>query len=388
APAAAGAWTGTWAAGAVGAEPDAPHGLPGRSIRNVVHTSIGGTAARVTFSNLYGTAPLLIGHASVAVADAGGPAAVPGTMRRLTFGGERSLSRRVPVGREVVSDPVTLQVPAGTDLLLTLYTPAVGGAVTYHSHTRQTSYLARGDRTEDASGTAYATPTPYWRYVTAVDVRNRRSSGTVVAFGDSITDGVGSSPGSNHRWPDFLAARVRDSAYGHYGVVDEGIGGNQVLRDASATRSGRAAITRFGEDALGRPDVRAVFVDLGVNDILHGHERTGARIVTGLRQLTRQAHAHGIRVIGSTLTPFGSHAGYNAVKERARDQVNAAIRKGGVFDSVVDFDRLLRDPNAPGRLRPRYDSGDGLHPSDAGYRAMASAVNLRALLGSHAPAAT
>ncbi|MGQ4515676.1 GDSL-type esterase/lipase family protein [Streptomyces sp. DW26H14] len=386
-PAASGGWAGTWAAGAVGSEPDAPHGLPGRSIRNVVHTSIGGTAARVTFSNLYGTAPLYIAHASVAVAG-GGPSAVAGTMRRLTFGDARSVSAVVPAGRQTVSDPVALSVPAGSDLLLTLYTPNPGGAVTYHSHAQQTSYLARGDRTEDASGVGYGTRTPYWRYVTAVDVENRQAAGTVVAFGDSITDGIGSSMDGNRRWPNVLADRARDSAYGRYGVVDEGIGGNQVLRDASSTRNGRSGIARFGEDALSRPGVRAVFVDLGVNDILHGHERSGAPIVAGLKDLVRQAHAHGVRVVGSTLTPFGAHAGYNATKERVRDEVNAAIRAGGVFDAVVDFDRVLRDPYAPDRLSPTYDSGDGLHPSDAGYRAMGTAVDLRTLLGAHTPAAT
>jgi lysophospholipase L1-like esterase len=364
------------------------HGLPGRSIRNVVHTSIGGTAARVTLSNLYGTAPLYVRHASIAVAADGGPTAVPGTMRRLTFGDSRSASAIVPVGRQAVSDPVALSVPADTDLLLTLYTPAPGGAVTYHSHAQQTSYLARGDRTEDTTGEAYSVRTPYWRYVAAVDVENRQAAGTVVAFGDSITDGIGSGVGRNHRWPDFLAARVRDGSYGRYGVVDEGIGGNQVLRDASSTRNGRSGIVRFSQDALSRPGVRAVFVDLGVNDILHGHELSGAPIVSGLKNLVRQAHAHGVRVVGSTLTPFGAHAGYNTTKERVRDEVNAAIRAGGVFDSVVDFDRVLRDPYAPDRLSPAYDSGDGLHPSDAGYQAMASAVDLRTLLGAQAPTAT
>ncbi|GAA3737727.1 SGNH/GDSL hydrolase family protein [Streptomyces tremellae] len=388
APAASGGWVGTWAAGAAGAEPGAPRGLPGTSIRNVVHTSIGGSAARITLSNLYGTTPLLVAHASVAVAENGGPSAVPGTMRRLVFGTARSAQVTIPAGRQAVSDPVALAVPADADLLLTLYTPAAGGPTTYHSHAQQTSYLARGDRTEETSGAAYAVPTPYWRYVTSVDVENRQASGTVVAFGDSITDGIGSLVGANHRWPNFLADRVRDSSYGRYGVVDEGIGGNQVLRDASVLRNGRSGVVRFAGDALGRPGVRAVFVDLGVNDILHGHELSGAPIVAGLRDLTRQAHAHGVRVVGSTLTPFGAHVGYNATKERVRDEVNAAIRGGGVFDAVVDFDRVVRDPYAPDRLLPAYDSGDGLHPSDAGYQAMASAVDLRTLLGTHTPAAT
>jgi lysophospholipase L1-like esterase len=329
----------------------------------------------VTFSNLYGTEPLVIGHASVALAIDGGPRAVADTMRPLTFDGRASAT--VAPGARTVSDPVPLRVPGDSDLLLTLFTPSAGGTVTFHSHAQQTSYLARGDRTEDTSGSAYTERTEYWRYVTAVDVQNRQANGTIVAFGDSITDGVGSSTGSNHRWPDDLADLVRA---GHYGVVNEGIGGNQVLRDASATRNGRSGLVRFGTDALERPGVRTVVVDLGVNDILHGREQSGARIVAGLKDLTRQAHARGLRVIGSTLTPFGTHAGYDAVKEAAREQVNTAIRSGGVFDAVVDFDRALRDPYAPDRLRPDYDSGDGLHPSDAGYRAMARALDPRQLM--------
>lgn len=386
-PASSGAWVGTWAAGPSGADPDAPRGLPDRSIRNIVHTSIGGTAARVSFSNLYGTSPLLIGHASVAVASPvgsgsdAGPEAVPGTMRQLTF--DRHVSVSVAAGGQVISDPVRFAVPPDADLLLTLYTPNADGAATYHSHAQQTSYLAPGDHTEDLSGGAYGARTHHWLYVDGVDVLSSRARGTVVAFGDSITDGIGSTTGANERWPNDLADRISGpgAPQGQYGVVDEGIGGNQVLRDASAAGDGRSGIVRFRDDVLDQPGVRVVFVDLGVNDILHGGERSGAPIIAGLKELTRQAHAHGVRVVGSTLTPFGAHAGYDAAKEKAREEVNAAIRAGGVFDAVVDFDRVLRDPHAPDRLRSDYDSGDGLHPNDAGYHAMAQSIDLGTLLG-------
>ncbi|WP_328582139.1 SGNH/GDSL hydrolase family protein [Streptomyces sp. NBC_00370] len=384
APAASGAWVGSWAAAPAGAEPGLPNGLPGRSIRNVVHTSIGGTGARITFSNRFGSAPLMIGHASVAQQSqrsdpgsrSGGAQALTGTMRRLTFG--RHAVVTVAPGRQIVSDPVRLRVPDDSDLLVTLYTPVAGGSVTYHAHAQQTSYLATGDRTEDAGGAAYTRPTTHWRYVTGVDVLNQRARGAVVTFGDSITDGQGSAQGRNHRWPDVLADRLRES---RYGVLNEGIGGNQLLNDGLARGAGQSGLARFDSDVLDRAGVRTVVIDLGINDILRGQQRDPSRITAGLRALTRRAHAHGLRVVGSTLTPMGGHIGFDAGQRAVRDQVNAAIRAGGIFDSVVDFDKALRDPYAPDRLAPRYDSGDGLHPNDAGYEAMAHTVDLAQLTG-------
>ncbi|MFE3824139.1 GDSL-type esterase/lipase family protein [Streptomyces sp. NPDC059092] len=379
APASADAWTGTWATAPAGVEKDAPNGHPGRSIRNVVHTSIGGTSARVTLSNLYSPRPLVIGHASVAVG-AGGPRAAGGTLRQLSFDGRAAVT--VPAGGQIISDPVALRVPYDGDLLVTLYTPVAGGPVTYHPYALQTSYLADGDRTQDASGAPYTEPSRVWRYLTAVDVQNRESRGAVVAFGDSITDGVGSRTDTNGRWPDILADRLRDR---HVGVLNEGIGGNTVLQDSVQDRKGASGISRFQRDVLDRAGARTVVIDLGINDILRGQERDPARITAGLRELTRQAHTRGLRVIGSTLTPFGAHRGYNPVTESVRERVNAEIRAGGVFDDVVDFDRVVRDPYAPDRIRPLYDAGDGLHPSNAGYRAMGRALSLE-LLEARAPA--
>ncbi|MFJ2441227.1 GDSL-type esterase/lipase family protein [Streptomyces sp. NPDC087658] len=367
-------WTGTWTTAPAGVEPEAPTGYPGSSIRNVVHTSIGGTEVRVTFSNIYSPTALLIGHASIAVRAGDGAGAAPGSMRRLMF--ERRAAVTVPPGGQIVSDPVALAVPYAGELLVTLYTPAAGGPVTYHPNALQTSYLADGDHTEDPAGDAYTRPTKAWRYLTAVDVLNHRTAGAVVAFGDSITDGVGSRTDANHRWPDILAARLRDQ---HIGVLNEGIGGNRVLADSVDLAKGESGIARFRRDALGRAGVRVVIVDLGVNDILRGAETDPARIVNGLRELTHQAHERGLRVIGATLTPFGGHRGHNATTESVRARVNAEIRAGRVFDDVVDFDLVVRDPDAPERLRPAYDSGDHLHPSDAGYLAMGDRLDLRIL---------
>ncbi|MEU7280891.1 GDSL-type esterase/lipase family protein [Streptomyces sp. NPDC045431] len=367
------AWIGTWSAAPV--EPAPSHAQAAReprSIRNVIHTSIGGTTARITLTNRYGGhRPLRVDAASLAVR-AEGAAAVPGTLRRVTFAGGRPYVT-IPPGADAVSDPVPLAVPYDGDLLVTLYVPA-GAPTTRHPVARQTSYAADGDHTREVSGAAYTeAPAPTWHHLAAVDVVNPAARGAVLVLGDSLTDGVGSTRDANHRWPDLLADRLRSRGYG---VVNQGIGGNRVLRDGR----GPSALSRFERDALSRPGVRTVVICLGINDIIRPpHETDPRRITDGLTALTRQAHARGLRVVGSTLLPFGGHRRYTKELEAVRQQVNATIRTGGVFDAVVDFDRALRDPYAPTRLLPAYDSGDGLHPGDAGYRHMARTVDLAEL---------
>ncbi|MGA4841675.1 SGNH/GDSL hydrolase family protein [Streptomyces sp. G45] len=385
APASAGTWVATWSASPAGAEPGtAARGMAGRSVRNVVHTSVGGDSARVTLSNLYGRTPLSITRASVAVAAApNSPTAAAGTLRRLTFGGDTGVV--IPPGAQIVSDPARLRVPGDADLLVTTFSPTPSGPVTYHPHARQLSYVARGDRTEDPSGATYHEQSPYWRYVTAVDVLSSEADGTVVVFGDSITDGITSSMGANRRWPDVLADRLRGAPGGapRYSVVNQGISGNRVLSDGRpGTPAGNpSGLSRFDRDVLGRSGVKAVVIALGINDILRNRETDADRVVAGLRELTRQAHARGLRVIGATLMPFGGHRGYGPAQEAVRQEVNARIRSGGVFDEVTDFDKALRDPYDPRRLLARYDSGDHLHPSDAGFRRMAETFDLTALKG-------
>ncbi len=382
-PAVSGTWVGTWAAAPAAAEPGTPHGLPDVSVRNVVHASVGGTAARVRLSNLFGTVPLILTHATVAVAAGpGDPDALPGAVAGLTFAGRSAVT--VPIGRSVTSDAVRLRVPEGADLLVSTYTPYASGPVTFHPHARQISYTAAGDHTADPDGTAYTGQDPYWRYVTAVDVWTDGARGAVVTLGDSITDGMTSTLGADHRWPDLLAARLLTSASGpRLGVLNAGISGNRLLTAAPrGTLWGPSALSRLDRDALSATGVRTLVVDLGINDILEAPRRTSAaQIVTALRRITRAAHARGIRVVGATLAPFGGHLGWTPATETEREQVNAAIRAGTVDDAYIDFDHALRDPAAPHRLLPRYDSGDHLHPSDEGYRAMASAVPLRLLSG-------
>ncbi|MFI7504201.1 GDSL-type esterase/lipase family protein [Streptomyces sp. NPDC049687] len=390
APVSTGVWVGGWATSPVGGEPGTDTtGMAGRTVRNVVHTSVGGTSARVTLSNLYGTRPLTLTHATLAVA-AGedGPAAATGTLRRLTFAGATTVT--VPPGAQTVSDAVSVTVPRDSDILVSTYSPTSSGPVTYHPHARQTSYVADGEYTEDETGTAYTGTTPYWRYLTALDVLSDEADGTVVALGDSITDGVTSTPDANRRWPDVLADRLHTAARSggdapHYGVVNEGISGNQVLADDA--RRGASGLNRFERDVLDRTNVKVVVIDLGVNDILRNPRLADPEaVVGGLRTLVARAHAHGIKVIGATLMPFHGHRGYTDAREDVRQRINEAIRGDGVFDTVADFDKALRDPYDPRSLLPDYDSGDHLHPSDSGYREMAETINLEKLGGSTRPA--
>ncbi|MDH6489929.1 SGNH/GDSL hydrolase family protein [Streptomyces sp. SAI-127] len=391
APASAGVWVGSWSASPVGAEPGTrTEGLTGRSVRNVVHAAVGGTSARVTLSNLYGRTALTITHASIALAAGTETAAASaGTMRPLTFAGSTTVV--IAAGGQALSDAVALAVPAGSDVLVTTYSPTLSGPVTYHPTARQTSYAGEGDLTQDETGTAYTEQVDRWRYLTALDVLSGEADGTVVAFGDSLTDGKNSTANANARWPDYLNLRLRTAlAAGRdlprYSVVNAGIGGNQVLSDARGRPlENQAGIRRFRRDVLDRPNVKIVVIDLGINDILRTPGTVDPqKILTGLRVLVRQAHARGIKVVGATLMPVGRRTTMTEAREGVRQTINAEIRSGRVYDAVVDFDKALRDPYDPRRLRAMYDSGDRLHPNDKGYERMADTFDLDYLKGSTA----
>jgi len=391
APASTGTWVGAWSASPVGAEPNTEtDGMAGRSVRNVVHASAGGIQARVTLSNLYGQQPLSITHATIAVAATlNNAAAATDTMRRLTFGGSTSVI--IPAGEQVLSDAVRVRIPHGSDVLVTTYSPTRSGPVTYHPHARQISYVAEGDRAEDVTGSAYSEQSEYWRYLTALDVLSDESAGTVVVLGDSLTDGITSTVGANRRWTDVLSERLRAAAGSddvpRYSVVNQGISGNQVLTAGPGRPADNpSGLSRFGRDVLDRTNVKAVVIDLGVNDILRNPNQVDPSTITdGLRKLVRRAHARGLRVVGATLMPFRGHRGYTDARDAVRQAVNTEIRGGKVYDAVVDFDAALRDPYDPRRLRSDYDSGDHLHPSDKGYARMAEVFDLGDLKGA-APA--
>jgi lysophospholipase L1-like esterase len=343
----------------------------------VAHVSLGGAAVRIRLSNRFGTAPLTLRHVTVAVQAPGpnSPDAVRGTMRDVTF--SRSRSATVPAGADLSSDPVPLPVRADTDLLVTLYLPTVSGPVTTHPLAEQTSFFAvDGDHAADVAGTAYTGRTSRWYYLTGMDVVAPPARGSVVTFGDSITDGAGSTAGADHRWPDFLADRLlAQPPHRRLGILNAGISGNRLLRDGGGF--GVRALARLDEDVFSRTGVRSMIVLEGINDIQQTpHETDPARIEAAYREIAARAHARGVKVIGATILPFKGWQVYDETLEATRQAVNEFIRTSGVFDAVIDFDAVTRDPADPLRLRPAYDSGDHLHPGDAGYKAMADAVDL------------
>ncbi|MEH1124352.1 GDSL-type esterase/lipase family protein [Micromonospora sp. CPCC 206061] len=382
-----GRWTATWSTANIASFPDffgTPNwsgGFDDQSVRQPIRVSQGGSALRIRVSNVFGTGPLRLTGASVGRAGDGADVR-PGSLRTVTFDGRRSTV--VPAGRELASDPVALRVAPLERLTVTLYFARSTGPVTFHLMSMATAYRASGDHLVDRSGAAFGETSQSWYLLSGVDVIGaapKHDRGTVVAFGDSITDGAFSTPDTDNRYPDELAERLV-AAGRRLAVVNAGIGGNRVLADADGF--GERATARFQRDALDQPGVRSVIVLEGINDIglLGGQPVTTAQLIEGHRALIRAAHDRGVRVIGATILPFKgvAYPGYFTEEgERIRDEVNHWIRTGGEYDAVVDLDRALADPADPDYLRAEYDGGDGLHPNDAGMRAMAEAVDLDVL---------
>ena len=378
-------WVTSWGASPQGPSPGTL-GLKGfhdQTVRDIIVPSVGGNMIRLELTNAFGRSPLQVGRVTVAVADLGA-GVVPGTIHPVSFGG--SVSVRIPAGEQVLSDPVGMQVSALQELAVSIYLPGPTGVATRHTDAQQVNWVSTvGDHAGEAGVGAFTIPTLSWYYLSGLDVRSSRATGTVVAFGDSITDGVNSSVGGNDRWPDGLARRLGAAAGPTLSVADEGIGGNRLL---TASRCcGASAQARFARDALDQSGVRDVIVLEGINDIGTSvgplHSDTGltpARIIAGYRDLIAQAHARGVRIFGATLLPYQGAGYYSPAGEAIREAVNAWIRTSGAFDGVVDFDAAMRDPADPLRLNPAYDSGDRLHPNDAGYQAMADAISLDMLL--------
>jgi lysophospholipase L1-like esterase len=283
----------------------------------------------------------------------------------------------MPPGADAYSDPVGLSVAAGQDLAVSLYTPSATGPATWHAMALTASYLAAGDHTADESATTFTATTGSWFFLTGVDVVSRDAGGTIVALGDSITDGAGSTFGANHRWPDFLAQRLNAAPpAGRKSIVNEGISGNEILKDRACCGSQVSALARLDRDVLAQAGATDVILLEGINDI--GAESASADdVIAGMRQIIARVHARGLEIHGGTLTPIGGSFYDSPQHEAAREAVNQWIRTSGEFDGVIDFDRAIRDPSDPHRMLPADDSGDHLHPGDAGYRAMASAVPLK-----------
>jgi lysophospholipase L1-like esterase len=382
------AWIGTWATSPQPAIPGTVETFHNQSLRLIVHTSAGGTKVRIKISNTFGNHPLLIGGAHIARRTS--EAAIdPASDRTLTFHGRSSIT--VPARSMVVSDPVELEVPALSDLAISLFLPKSTKATTSHILAKQTSYVSfeTGDATADAKFPVAKT-IHSWPFLTGVDVEASPRGAAIVAFGSSLTDGDGTTLDTNRRWPDVLAERLQKDAGGkaEVGVLNEGIIGNRLLYDSPKTANnpfgaalGQAGLARFDRDVLSLTGVKYVIVGLGINDIAFPafpftppSETVSAEdIISGYRQLIARAHKKGIRVIGTTNPPFENSAFtepavtfYTPEREAIRQKVNAWILSSAAFDAVIDFDAVLRDPSRPTQLLPAYDSGDHLHPNNAG----------------------
>jgi len=349
-----------------------------QSVRMIVRSSVGGSQLRLQFANTLGAAPTRLGAVRVAL-HAGKGRIDTGTDRVVTFNGAREIVLRP--GALVVSDPVDLAVPALTELAVSVYLPDESDTRSSHELALNTTYVATGNVVDaEAFSTADTNRSYFW--LTGLEVMAAPGSGSIVAFGDSITDGYSTTPDAHRAWPALLAERLQaDPALARLGVINMGISGNRVLRHLV----GSSALARFDRDVLARSGVEWMVLLEGINDInftaLPGapesEQASAQQIIEGLAQLVDRAHAHGIKVLGGTLMPMGGLWLHNLQTEAMRLEVNAWIRSSDKFDAVVDFDALTRDPANPERLHPDFDAGDFIHPNDAGNRAMADAIDLR-----------
>jgi len=401
-------WVGTWATAAMPRPQAAPNAPPGgrggapllnfsnQTLRQIVHVSLGGDRLRVVLSNVFGTEPLTVGAANVALRQKDA-AIVPASARALKFNG--SSTTTIAAGAVAVSDSVSLAVPALADLAIDVFLPgdtaSSQSALTTHGGALQTNYISAPGNHSGASDLPVAATTQSWFFLARVEVAAAQAVGAVVALGDSITDGSLSTADTNNRWPDHLARRLMSQAASTRtpqtmtGVLNLGIAGNRVLTEGV----GPSALARFDRDALVQSGVTHVIVLEGINDfglggpggLGNGPAPSAADVIGGLSQLIERAHARGLKIIGGTMLPFeGTSLApfptyYSTDKDARRQAVNEWIRTGKAYDGVIDFDMALRDPSKPSQLLPQYKAVDNLHLNDAGYQVMANAVNLALL---------
>lgn len=364
-------WVGTWGASPQLTEPNnmpPKPGLADATLRQVVHVSLGGTRIRIRFSNAFGTKPLKIDAAQIAL-PAGAGAIQAGTARMLTFAGRTSVT--IPSGAPMVSDPVEFHLAPLSDLAVTIHIKDPTRLITGHPGARCTSYLMAGDGLTSLEMPT-AARTPHWYYLCGVDVALGNAS-AVAVLGDSITDGRGSPTDGNGRWTDHLARRLQSNkGTAHVGVLNQGLGGNRLLNDGL----GPSVLARLDRDVLAQPGVRWVIVLEGINDL--GTRSASAReVISAYEQIILRSHDRRIKVYGATLMACEGSPYFNPRLEAARREINAWIRDSGRFDAVIDFDAATRDPQHPSRLSDAADGGDHLHPGPEGYEIMGGFVDLK-----------
>lgn len=382
-------WVGSWARGMHvphrGTGDDTPNqvfALGDRTLRQIVRLSVGGEHLRIRLSNTFGDAPVVVGAASVALCEH--DAVIdPATAQGVTFSGLPGVT--IPANAIVLSDPVDLPVSNRAELAVSFYFPETTTSTTVHGSAFQTNSISSAGDFTMAAAFPVETSMQSWVFLTGVDVDVAAPRGAIVCLGDSITDGVNSTPDTNHRWPDFLTDRLAASEEAMPGVLNLGIAGNRVLRNApdGYANFGPGALARFDRDVLAQPGVSHLIILQGINDIalpvytgFGDEEVTAEQLIAGLRQVAARAHEHGLVAYVSTITPYEGSVVYTAQGEAIRLAVNEWIRGGDAFDGVIDFDAVVRDPEHPARHLAAYDGGDSLHFSDAGFKAMAESIDL------------
>ena len=368
------AWVGTWAAAQVApATTGLSHtGFSDETVRDIVHTSAGGSEIRIRLSNVFGRTPLTINDVRVARRSSGAQT-VPGSGHQVTFGGKDKVT--IPAGQREFSDPVTMSVGAEQDLAVSIFARGATGPATWHPGADATSYYSTpGDHAQASGGADYPNKIPAWYFLDGVDVVNPNLAGAVVTFGASTTDGDGSTPDANERYPDDLARKLLALPPGkQLSVLNAGIASNQLL--GSSGTAGQPAVTRLYRDAINQSGVKAIIIWEGTNDI-GGHPGiTASQLTSAYKRLISEAHTHGIAIIGVTLQPDQGASYYTPAGNQVREAVNTWITTSGAFNAVLNFDAALQDPADPAELLPAYDSGDYLHPNDAGYQAAVNAIS-------------
>jgi lysophospholipase L1-like esterase len=359
--------------GGAPAGPPPPAGFNGQTVRMVVRTSIGGRRVRVQLSNTFGTAPLKIGAAHVALRDTGS-AIVAGSDHALTFGGKPSFT--IPATAEIISDTVDLDVPKLADLAVSVYVPDEVAAPTGHLTGLHSTYISKMGDFTGAASIAEPTVTNSWYMLSGVYVTAPADAGTIVAFGDSITDGATSTPDTDSSWPSQLARRLAaNKATANVAIVNEGISGNRVLGDGA----GVSALARFDRDVIAQPGVEWVVIMEGINDIGLGARNgtiSAEELIAAHKQLIERAHMHGIKTVGATLTPYIGASYASDEGEAMRVALNEWMRTSKAYDAVIDFEAVTKDPQNPKQILPAFNIRDHLHPNDAGYKAMADSIDL------------